>query len=74
MFICSATSFCVGKDNCPTAMLTWSDRALGTRAHGREVRDGKLWMAVPPARMVFCLEPKTWVVEKRFATAGDRPH
>ena len=49
-------------------------RALGTGAHGQEVRDGKLWMAVPPARMVFCLNPKTWVVEKRFATAGNRPH
>ena len=49
-------------------------RALGTGAHGQEVRDGKLWMAVPPARMVFCLNPKTWVVEKRFETAGNRPH
>jgi streptogramin lyase len=49
-------------------------RALGTGAHGQEVRDGKLWMAVPPARMVFCLNPKTWLVEKRFETAGNRPH
>jgi streptogramin lyase len=49
-------------------------RALGTGAHGQEVRDGKLWMAVPPARMVFCLNPNTWVVERRFETAGNRPH
>lgn len=49
-------------------------RALGTGAHGQEVRDGKLWMAVPPARMIFCLNPKTWVIEKRFDTAGNRPH
>jgi streptogramin lyase len=49
-------------------------RALGTGAHGQEMRDGKLWMAVPPARMIFCLDPKTWVVEKRFDTAGNRPH
>ncbi|HZT30467.1 MAG TPA: hypothetical protein VFA33_11315 [Bryobacteraceae bacterium] len=49
-------------------------RALGTGAHGQEVRDGKLWMAVPPARMIFCLDPKTWVVQKRFETAGNRPH
>jgi streptogramin lyase len=49
-------------------------RALGTGAHGQEVRDGKLWMAVPPARMIFCLDPKTWVVEKRFDSAGNRPH
>ena len=31
-------------------------------------------MAVPPARMIFCLDPKTWVVQKRFDTAGNRPH
>jgi streptogramin lyase len=49
-------------------------RALGTGAHGQEVRDGKLWMAVPPARTIFCLDPKTWIVQKRFDTAGNRPH
>jgi outer membrane protein assembly factor BamB len=49
-------------------------RAPGTGAHGQEWRDGKLWMAVPPARMIFCLDPKTWVVQKRFDTAGNRPH
>jgi streptogramin lyase len=49
-------------------------RALGTGAHGQEMRDGKLWMAVPPARMVFCVDPKEWVVEARFATSGNRPH
>lgn len=49
-------------------------RALGTGAHGQEWRDGKLWMAVPPARMIFCLDPKTWIVQKRFDTAGNRPH
>ena len=49
-------------------------RALGTGAHGQEVRDGKLWMAVPPARMIFCLDPKSWVIQKRFDTVGNRPH
>ncbi len=49
-------------------------KALGTGAHGQEWRDGKLWMAVPPARMVYCIEPKEWIVEKRFPTAGNRPH
>jgi streptogramin lyase len=52
----------------------FGSRALGTGAHGQEVRAGKLWMAVPPARMVFCLDPKTWLIEKRFDTAGNRPH
>jgi hypothetical protein len=48
--------------------------ASGTGAHGQEWRDGKLWMAVPPARMVFCLDPKTWIVQERFETIGNRPH
>jgi len=49
-------------------------RALGTGAHGQEWRDGKLWMAVPPSRMVYRLDPKDWIVEKSFPTAGNRPH
>ena len=47
---------------------------LGTGAHGQEWRDGKLWMAVPPSRMVYRIDPKTWVVEQQFSTAGNRPH
>ncbi|MGD0963592.1 MAG: hypothetical protein ABSA57_06790 [Candidatus Acidiferrales bacterium] len=49
-------------------------KATGTGAHGQEWRDGKLWMAVPPARMIFCLDPTTWVVQKRFDSVGNRPH
>lgn len=49
-------------------------QALGTGAHGQEWRDGKLWMAVPPARMVYRVDPKEWIVEKSFPTAGNRPH
>jgi streptogramin lyase len=48
--------------------------APGTGAHGQEWRDGKLWFAVPPARTVYCLDPKTWVVQTKFSTAGNRPH
>jgi sugar lactone lactonase YvrE len=48
--------------------------APGTGAHGQEWRDGKLWCAVPPARTVYCLDPKTWVVQTKFSTAGNRPH
>jgi streptogramin lyase len=48
--------------------------APGTGAHGQEWRDGKLWMAVPPARTVYCLDPKTWIVQTKFPTAGNRPH
>jgi hypothetical protein len=31
-------------------------------------------MAVPPARQIFEVDPKTWLVERRFATAGNRTH
>ncbi|MEO7650605.1 MAG: hypothetical protein ABIZ80_09050 [Bryobacteraceae bacterium] len=48
--------------------------APGTGAHGMERRDGKLWAAVPPSREIYRLNPATWVVEKKFATAGNRPH
>jgi sugar lactone lactonase YvrE len=48
--------------------------APGTGAHGQEWRDGKLWFAVPPSRTVYCIDPKTWVVQTMFPTAGNRPH
>lgn len=46
----------------------------GTGAHGLEWRDGKLWMAVPPSRTIFRVDPKIWIVEQKFATAANRPH
>jgi len=49
-------------------------KALGTGAHGQEWRDGKLWFAVPPSREIYKLDPKTWTVETKFPTAGNRPH
>ncbi len=52
----------------------WPARSPGTGAHGQEWRDGKLWMAVPPARTIFRMNPETWVVEQKFATAANRPH
>ena len=51
-----------------------SPRGAGTGAHGQEWRDGKLWMAVPPSRMIYRMDPKKWVVEQQFPTAGNRPH
>ena len=49
-------------------------RAVGTGAHGQEWRHGKLWFAVPPSREVYRIDPKSWVVETKFPTAGNRPH
>jgi streptogramin lyase len=48
--------------------------APGTGAHGQEWRDGKLWFTVPPSREVYRIDPKTWTVETKFPTAGNRPH
>ena len=48
--------------------------APGTGAHGQQTQNGKLWMSVPPARMIYRLDPKTWTVEHMFPTVGYRPH
>jgi hypothetical protein len=48
--------------------------APGTGAHGQEWRDGKLWFAVPPSREIYRIDTKSWVVETKFSTAGNRPH
>jgi sugar lactone lactonase YvrE len=46
----------------------------GTGAHGQEWRDGKLWITVPPSRMVYRINPDTWVVENQWPVVGNRPH
>lgn len=46
----------------------------GTGAHGVEVRGGKLWVAVPPSRMIYRIDPATWMVEHKFPSVGYRPH
>ncbi len=48
--------------------------APGTGAHGQQTQGGKLWMAVPPGRMIYRVDPKTWTVEHMFPTVGYRPH
>jgi hypothetical protein len=48
--------------------------APGTGAHGIQTQHGKLWIAVPPARMIYRIDPKTWIVEHMFPTVGYRPH
>jgi hypothetical protein len=58
----------------PAQSAEAAPNTLGTGAHGQEWRDGKLWMAVPPSRMIYRMDPKAWVVEQQFPTAGNRPH
>ena len=48
--------------------------APGTGAHGIQVQGGKLWVAVPPGRMIYRIDPTTWTVEHMFPTTGYRPH
>jgi len=48
--------------------------APGTGAHGIQTQFGKLWIAVPPARMIYRIDPKSWTVEHMFPTVGYRPH
>jgi hypothetical protein len=48
--------------------------APGTGAHGIQVQGGKLWVAVPPGRMIYRIDPSTWTVEHMFPTTGFRPH
>lgn len=48
--------------------------APGTGAHGIQTQNGKLWVAVPPGRMIYRIDPKTWMVEHMFPTVGYRPH
>jgi len=48
--------------------------APGTGAHGIQTQHGKLWIAVPPGRMIYRIDPATWMVEHVFPTVGYRPH
>jgi hypothetical protein len=48
--------------------------APGTGAHGIQVQNGKLWVAVPPGRMIYRINPTNWTVEHMFPTVGFRPH
>lgn len=46
----------------------------GTGAHGLEWKDGKLWVAVPPSRTIYRIDPASWLVETKFPSSANRPH
>ncbi|MFN0170588.1 MAG: hypothetical protein ACKV22_29555 [Bryobacteraceae bacterium] len=50
------------------------EERVKTGAHGLEWRGGKLWLAVPPAKTIYRMDPVAWKIEFQFPTAGDRPH
>jgi len=63
-----------GQPESGRAAATTGAPAPGTGAHELHLRDGKLWFVVPPARMVYRVDPEAWVVEKVIPTVGNRPH
>lgn len=49
--------------------------AAETGAHGLEWRDGKLWIATPPAATIYQVDPNAnCAVIHSFAAPGNRPH
>lgn len=50
------------------------DGPAGTGAHCVLPKGNLLYVAVPPARMIYAIDKATWVVQDMFMTAGDRPH
>lgn len=46
----------------------------GTGAHCILTKGNNLYVAVPPARMIYVIDKDSWVVQEMFPTAGDRPH
>ena len=46
----------------------------GTGAHGIVAKDGLLYIAVPPARQLFVIDKKTWVVQDAWPLPGNRTH
>jgi len=57
--------------------VKWAPRGPDSRptgAHGLEFRDGRLWVAVPPAVAIFVVDPETGAVLRSFPAPGVRPH
>src|SRR5437867_2475037 len=46
----------------------------GTGGHGVEHRGGLLYFVVPPARTLYVMDPKTWVVQDTWPLPANRPH
>lgn len=45
-----------------------------TGAHGLEWKAGRLWIANPPSRTIYRVNPNGFQIEQKFTAAGDRPH
>jgi glutamine cyclotransferase len=58
----------------PAGAATSTAPRKPTGAHGLEWRNSRLWIAVPPAKTVYRMNPATWQIEQQFPSMGDRPH
>ena len=54
--------------------LHMTEAPAGTGAHAILSKDGRLYVAVPPARAIFVIEKKSWLVLDEWPTASKRPH
>jgi streptogramin lyase len=63
-----------GRNSGYAAAVPGQSGALGTGAHGIQTQNGKIWVAVPPGRMIYRIDPATWRVEHMFPSVGNRPH
>ena len=54
--------------------LETKEGAGGTGAHGIVYKDGLLYYANPPARLLFVIDRKTWEVQATWPLPGNRPH
>lgn len=49
--------------------------ATETGAHGMEwIDDDNMWIAVPPAKTAYLMDPKAMTVKRSIPTPGERPH
>jgi hypothetical protein len=54
--------------------LDMEDTPAGSGSHGIISKGNLLYVASPPSRTIFVIDKKTWVVQNRFPTPGNRPH
>jgi len=54
--------------------LDMEDTPAGSGSHGLISKGNLLYVASPPSRTIFVIDKKSWVVQNRFPTPGNRPH
>ena len=57
----------------PSATSAPVEPRPATGAHGLEWREGKLWAAVPPSRMIYRIDPESWMGGAALPFRGQPP-